>query len=138
MDQQSQTASKRDFKIENLKDFDEPLVEEINQHIERAVRDMHERPLLDKDRTVTIKLSMRPNAEGRFLDTVDIRGTVDSKTPAATSMKRTAAAFARRPGALVFEMHDRNNPHQMSLEEEEERRAKEADGVLPIGKAANG
>lgn len=108
----------------------------VDEEIERCLEDLRNRPGLDKTRTVTLTISMKPRTDGQDLESADIAVDVKSAIP-----KRSTKAYNMRAAknGLFFNDVDPMNPDQRTIDEygadgEEEGKVDKDTGVVSFPK----
>lgn len=88
--------------------------EAFNEYIRQAAKDCDDRPGLDKDRTVTLAVKMRPRHAGNnALDSIDVEIEITSKGPGQKTLAHRMDVKAG--GSVVFHPDDRNDPSSNPL-----------------------
>jgi hypothetical protein len=91
----------------------------FNEFLKAAAKDCEDRPVLDKDRTVSINVKMRPKVGSRGdCDSVEVELEVVSKGPAHKTMPYVMDF--KQGGALVFHPDDPHDPESNRLFENQE------------------
>jgi hypothetical protein len=101
--------------LENLKDLDDGLLAAaFDANIRDVIRDLNDRPVDDRSRTVTMTLTFTPTYMGNDLDAVKLEHKVTSKIPGREG--RECTLTPKRLGkdvALLFASNgtDARQPH---------------------------
>lgn len=93
---------------------DQRIATTIDHALERIYADLADRPIVSKERSITLRITLTPIADekGR-LDDVDVALKIVEKVPARESKTyRMAAAH----GALMFNEDSPDNPDQQTLD----------------------
>ncbi|MHA7813234.1 MAG: hypothetical protein ACX94C_07585 [Phycisphaerales bacterium] len=78
--------SKPNFTLETISQIDEGVIaHEFNQKLEAIRQDLHDRPNLDKDRTIVMEVKFRPSQHASFAAETQFR--IKHSIPPARSRK---------------------------------------------------
>lgn len=90
----------------------------FNEFLRQAAKDCEDRPVLEKDRTVSINVKMRPKVGSRGdCDSVEVELEVVAKGPAHRTMPYTMDF--KHDGSVVFHPDDPQDPQANHLFDKE-------------------
>lgn len=103
------------FDFKALTELDDGRIgKTIDQALDRMYADLDDRPLSDKERSITLKISLAPVADDKgLLDDVDVAFKIVEKVPQRESKTYRMQA---RNGALLFNEMSPDDPDQQTLD----------------------
>ncbi len=103
------------FKFTALGEIDDGRIAvAIDRGIERIMADLHDRPTVDKSRTITLTIAFVPRADDRGrLDDVDVYCDIKERAPARETK---TYRMSTRGGELFYNELSPENPDQGTLD----------------------